>query len=153
MQSLHRFERSVQSPQPGVLLRPAPGSIGLESGLNFLYGPSVLNFDMALQKEFSVKERVHFQFRIDAFNVFNHTEFSGYNATLNFNGYPTTGGVISGSPTITSTALGRNSNGALQRNGLRHGDANGPRRAGLFPRASDADPRHFLRLLFLDRRR
>ena len=103
---------------PACFFAPSPGSMGLESGLNFLYGPSVWNFDMALQKEFSVKERVHFQFRIDAFNVFNHTEFSGYNATLNFNSYPTTGGAISGSPTITSTALGRNANGAFNVTGF-----------------------------------
>jgi hypothetical protein len=103
---------------PACFFAPAPGSLGLESGLNFLYGPSVLNFDMALQKEFSVKERVHFQFRIDAFNVFNHTEFSGYNATLNFNAYPTSGGVISGSPTITSTAVGRNANGTFNVTGF-----------------------------------
>jgi hypothetical protein len=103
---------------PACFFAPAPGSIGLESGLNFLYGPSVVNFDMALQKEFSVKERVHFQFRIDAFNVFNHTEFSGYNATLNFNAFPTSGGVVSGSPTITSTALGRNANGSFNVTGF-----------------------------------
>ncbi len=30
--------------------------------------------------------------------MFNHAEFSGYNGTLNFNGYPTTNGVISGPP-------------------------------------------------------
>ena len=45
----------------------------------------VLNFDMAVQKEFAVKERVRIQFRVDAFNAFNHTEFTGYNGTLNFN--------------------------------------------------------------------
>ncbi len=103
---------------PACFFAPSPGSIGLESGLNFLNGPSVVNFDMALQKEFSVKERVHFQFRIDAFNVFNHTEFSGYNATLNFNSFPTSGGVVSGSPTITSTALGRNANGSFNVTGF-----------------------------------
>ena len=103
---------------PACFFAPAPGSIGLESGLNFLYGPSLMNFDMALQKEFSVKERVRFQFRIDAFNVFNHAEFSGYNGTLNFNGYPTSGGVISGSPTLTSTALGRNPNGTFNVTGF-----------------------------------
>ncbi len=97
---------------------PSPGSIGLESGINFLNGPSVLNFDMAIQKEFAVKERLRIQFRVDAFNVFNHTEFSGYNGTLNFNSYPTTNGVISGSPGITSTALGRNANGSFNVTGF-----------------------------------
>ncbi len=52
---------------PACFFAPSPGSIGLESGLNFLHGPPVVNFDMAIQKEFVVKERVHFQFRVDAF--------------------------------------------------------------------------------------
>ncbi len=65
---------------------PQPGSIGLESGVNFLYAPGLINFDMSLQKEFSVKERAKIQFRVDAFNVFNHANFTGLNTTLNFSG-------------------------------------------------------------------
>lgn len=97
---------------------PSPGSIGLESGLNFLYGPSVVNFDMGLQKEFSIKERVRFQFHVDAFNVFNHTEFSGYNSTLNFNAYPTTNGIVTGLPTLAATTLGHNPNGSYNLTGF-----------------------------------
>jgi hypothetical protein len=79
----------------------------------------VLNFDMAVQKQFVVKERVHFQFRIDAFNAFNQTDFSGYNATLNFNAYPTNAnGIVTGLPGITPTALGRNANGAFNVTGF-----------------------------------
>jgi hypothetical protein len=104
---------------PACFFAPMPGSIGLESGINFLYGPSVVNFDMALQKEFRIKERVHLQFRVDAFNVFNHTEFSGYNGTLNFNSYPTNAqGIVTGAPTIAATALGRNANGTFNVTGF-----------------------------------
>ena len=63
---------------------PAVGSIGLESGVNYLTGPGINNWDISLQKEFSVKERAHLQFRVDAFNAFNHTQFSGVNSTLTF---------------------------------------------------------------------
>ena len=59
------------------------GSIGLESGVNYLTGPGINNWNLSLLKEFAVKARVHFQFRVDAFNVWNHTQFSGINATLN----------------------------------------------------------------------
>jgi hypothetical protein len=59
------------------------GSIGLESGVNYLTGPGINNWDLSLLKEFAVKERLHFQFRVDAFNVWNHTQFTGVNATLN----------------------------------------------------------------------
>jgi hypothetical protein len=62
---------------------------GLESGVNWLYAPGTINFDMSLQKEFSVGERLRFQLRADAFNVFNHPNFSVLNTTLNFSGtYP-----------------------------------------------------------------
>lgn len=68
---------------------PRPGSLGLESGVNSLYYPGYLNFDMSIQKDFAVKERLHFQFRVDAFNIFNHPNFIYLNNTLNFSGtYP-----------------------------------------------------------------
>jgi hypothetical protein len=63
---------------------PQVGSIGLESGVNYLTGPGINDFDMSLQKQFSIKERVRLQFRADAFNAFNHTQFSGINSTVNF---------------------------------------------------------------------
>ena len=61
---------------------PLVGSIGLESGVNYLTGPGINNWDLSLQKEFAVKEKVHFQLRCDAFNVWNHTQFSGINSSL-----------------------------------------------------------------------
>jgi hypothetical protein len=84
---------------------PSPGSLGLESGQNWLYTPGLINFDMSLQKQFSLKERVKFQFRIDAFNVFNHANFTGLSTTLNFNGYP--------NPTIAKNATPYNAAGQL----------------------------------------
>ena len=103
---------------PACFAAPQPGSLGLESGINYLYGPGVINFDMAVQKEFAVKERVRFQLRIDAFNVFNHTNFSGYNAQLNFTSYPQAKGIVTGQPTLTTTALGRNPSGTLNLTGF-----------------------------------
>jgi outer membrane receptor protein involved in Fe transport len=63
---------------------PRVGSIGLESGVNYLTGPGINNWDISLQKQFAVKERLHLQFRVDAFNAFNHTQYSGVNATVNY---------------------------------------------------------------------
>ncbi len=103
---------------PACFFAPSPGSIGLESGINYLYGPGQINFDIALQKQFAIRERVKLQFRVDAFNAFNHANFSGYNSTLNFNAYPSANGVITGLPTITSTALGRNPNGSFNVTGF-----------------------------------
>ena len=72
-----------------AFIAPQPGSLGLESGVNFLTGPGINNWDISLQKQFNIHgERRHLQFRIDAFNAFNHTQFSGINSTLNFSALP-----------------------------------------------------------------
>jgi hypothetical protein len=84
---------------------PQLGSLGLETGINWLYQPGLIDFDMSLQKVFAVKERVRLQFRVDAFNVFNHPNFTGLNATLNFTGYP--------NPVLANNATPYNSAGRL----------------------------------------
>lgn len=84
---------------------PQPGSLGLESGLNWLYYPGYIDFDMSLQKEFAVKERLHFQFRVDAFNVFNHPNFIYLNNTLNFSGTYPNGETVSNNPYDASGRL------------------------------------------------
>lgn len=67
-----------------VFSTPLPGSRGLESGRNFLFGPGINNVDLSLQKTFSLDEKRKFELRVDAFNAFNHTQFSGVNSNLNF---------------------------------------------------------------------
>jgi hypothetical protein len=47
------------------------------TGRNVLNLPSHTNFDMGLFKNFAVRESMHFEFRAEAFNVFNHTQWSG----------------------------------------------------------------------------
>lgn len=63
---------------------PLVGSLGLDSGVNYLTGPGLNDWDISLQKSFTVKERLRFEFRADAFNAFNHPQFQGMNSTLNF---------------------------------------------------------------------
>ncbi|HEX4783405.1 MAG TPA: TonB-dependent receptor [Candidatus Sulfotelmatobacter sp.] len=46
-----------------------------DSGRNVLRNPRRTNFDMALFKHFPVHESMAFEFRAEAFNVFNHTEW------------------------------------------------------------------------------
>jgi hypothetical protein len=97
---------------------PPIGSTGLDSGVDWMRLPGVINFDMSIEKNISIKERARIQLRADAFNIFNHANFTGENTTLNFNAYPSTNGIVTGSPTITSTALGRNANGTLNVTGF-----------------------------------
>ena len=43
---------------------------------NFLTNPRRTNFDMAVFKRFAITENVGFEFRAEAFNVFNHIEYA-----------------------------------------------------------------------------
>jgi len=97
---------------------PPIGSTGLDSGVDWMRYPGLINFDFSMQKEIVIKERARIQLRADAFNIFNHANFTGENTTLNFNAYPSSNGIVTGSPTITSTALGRNANGTLNVTGF-----------------------------------
>ena len=124
-------------------------SIGLESGVNYLYGPGLANYDLSVQKTFKIRERMSIELRGDAFNVFNHTQFgvqgaSGINSTLNFavlnpstNQYvnATTsqngvfGSVINGAfIPVTPNNLPVNANGSTNINGF--GTVSGTRSAG-----------------------
>ena len=53
-----------------------------DSGRNSLNIPSRLNFDMALYKNFPIKETMGFQFRVESFNIFNHTQWNGVNNSI-----------------------------------------------------------------------
>ena len=97
---------------PACFLPPSVGSMGLESGINYLNGLGGVNFDMALQKEFAVIKdgKVRFQFRADAFNVFNHTIFTGVNSGLSLTSVsrPTAAASSPACRGYTSTALAIN---------------------------------------------
>jgi carboxypeptidase family protein len=58
---------------------PALGQMG-NVPRRFFYGPGMDNFDMALQKELRLSESKLLQFRMEAFNVFNHAQFFGADA-------------------------------------------------------------------------
>ncbi len=47
-----------------------------DAGRNILRNPWRTNFDMALLKHFAVTESKYFEFRAEAFNVFNHVEYT-----------------------------------------------------------------------------
>jgi hypothetical protein len=49
-----------------------------DAGRNFLNNPSRLNFDVALLRRFKVTESSEMEFRAEAFNVFNQTQFRIY---------------------------------------------------------------------------
>jgi len=60
---------------PTVFVAPRGLTFG-DAGRDILNNPWRTNFDMALLKHFAITESKYFEFRAEAFNVFNHTEFS-----------------------------------------------------------------------------
>ena len=63
---------------PSQFVAPTGLTYG-NTGRNYLNNPSRVNFDMTLTKNWALNERYSFQFRIEAFNIFNHTQFRIYN--------------------------------------------------------------------------
>jgi hypothetical protein len=66
---------------PAAFAAPEGLTFG-DAGRNFLNNPHRLNFDMSLLKNFKVSEGSNLEFRAEAFNVFNHTQFRIFNPNL-----------------------------------------------------------------------
>ena len=64
----------------------------------FFYGPGAANYDMAVAKNLRVSESKALLFRVEAFNVFNHTQFSGPTSVDGNIGSSTFGNAISAAP-------------------------------------------------------
>lgn len=60
---------------PGAFTAPRGLTFG-NSGRNYLRNPSRVNFNMSLFKHFKpLEEKLDIEFRAEAFNIFNHTQF------------------------------------------------------------------------------
>lgn len=62
------------------------GQVG-NANRRFFSGPGLNNFDMAIMKNTAIGEGKNLQFRVEAFNVFNHAQFYNPNGTIN-SGFP-----------------------------------------------------------------
>jgi hypothetical protein len=88
----------VQMLNPASFTAQAAGTFG-DVGRNSLLGPGFFNVDAALVRFFPVKEQMKFEFRLEAFNLFNRTNMAppgwSVNATTNLLG-PGTQSITSG---------------------------------------------------------
>jgi hypothetical protein len=66
---------------PGAFAAPRALTFGT-AGRNSLNNPHRWNFDTALARHFQVRESTSLEFRAEAFNVFNHTQFRIYDPVL-----------------------------------------------------------------------
>jgi hypothetical protein len=64
---------------PAAFVAPRGLTFG-DSGRNSLNNPNRLNFDVSLFKTFRISEKQSVQFRAEAFNVLNNTQFEIYNS-------------------------------------------------------------------------
>ena len=60
------------------------GSWG-NTGLGIFRQPTWVNFDMALDRQIVVREKLRLRVRWQAYNVFNHAEFNAFGSTYSFN--------------------------------------------------------------------
>lgn len=63
---------------------PARGTVGT-AAKTLIRGPGINNFDVALFKNFPIRESIRMQFRWELYNAFNHTQFSGLDNAARFN--------------------------------------------------------------------
>jgi hypothetical protein len=72
----------------------------------FFYGPGADNFDLAVAKKLALTESKSLLFRIEAFNLFNHTQFNGPSSVDGDIGSSTFGDVVSAAaPRILQGAM------------------------------------------------
>ena len=65
---------------PNAFMPPASGPG--DAPRNFARGFGAWQLDMAIRREFPLYERLHLQFRAEAFNLFNHPSFGNINANF-----------------------------------------------------------------------
>jgi hypothetical protein len=86
-----------------------PGNAGKYDVRN----PGINNWDMALAKTFPIRsEKRNFEFRWEAYNAFNHTQYAGINATARFD--PTGNQTNALFVQVTSTRTPRVMQGSLR---------------------------------------
>ena len=83
---------------PNAFAAPRGLTFG-NAGRNIVRNPSRFNWDMALFKRFAIKEQVGFEFRAEAFNIFNHTQW-GYISGDSGSGASNTANLNSGTNTF-----------------------------------------------------
>jgi Carboxypeptidase regulatory-like domain len=77
-QSIQKFDprsnANLQYFSPATFSPEVLGVAG-NSAQRFFHGPGIINFDMALHKEFKIMEKVGLEYRAEFFNAFNHAQF------------------------------------------------------------------------------
>jgi hypothetical protein len=73
----------LQYLNPAAFALPGVGQFG-NLGRGAIRSPGIANVDFSFNKNWRLRERYGFQFRLEMFNVFNHANFTGVNNNLSF---------------------------------------------------------------------
>jgi hypothetical protein len=76
-----------------------PATLG-NLGRNTLRQPGEFNIDLAVSRTFTIRERMRFELRGEAFNFLNHTNFDGPNTALSVQVDPATNRAFFNSPSF-----------------------------------------------------
>jgi hypothetical protein len=74
------------------------------AGRNLFYGPGFFDLDSALAKTFRIRERLNFEFRLLAYNTFNHVNWGAPNGNWSS---PSFGNITSAGPMRAFEVMGR----------------------------------------------
>jgi hypothetical protein len=109
---------------PNAFAAPEGLTFG-NSGRNYLNNPARTNFNVALLKHFKpLKEKLDIEFRAEAYNVFNHTQFRIYDPSHQGN----SGNNVANCYGDISTSYSAGASGCLVGNSFLHPvDAHDPR--------------------------
>jgi hypothetical protein len=93
----------IQYFDPNAFALPTIGSFG-NLGHNALRGPGRDNWNMSLFKTFTLSETrgSRFEFRVETFNIWNHTQFNGVANNISFKKDPVTGLYVNVRDTTTN---------------------------------------------------
>jgi hypothetical protein len=90
---------------------PAKGEYG-NAATDEFRGPGTNNWDLTAFKNIKIKEKANFQLRWEAYNVFNHTQWSGVNSAARFDNTGAQVNALFG--TVTSARAARVMQGSLR---------------------------------------
>ena len=76
-----------------------PAGIGT-LGRDTVRTPGEFDLDLAVDRQFPIRERARLEFRVEAFNLLNHTNFLAPNTSLTVTSNPSTGQAIFNSPSF-----------------------------------------------------
>lgn len=78
---LQYFNTSAFAPVPATQIRNGNASV------NSIYGPGLVSFTFGLMRNVQIREYGRLQLRAEAYNVFNHTNFTGLSTNMNATNY------------------------------------------------------------------